>query len=199
MRKAHSRKTWSSRRCLRVVVRSFEHVLATAGFVLIVYHLCFHYSCITSYSMKPTLQGTSLDNGDRILTERISYWFREPRRWEIMTLRRSDGLVVMKRVVALPGEELQVLRGGEVIINGSQVRPPPELAFLKYVPVANLMSGKVFKCEDGYFVLGDYALDSDDSRFNGTIGRDEIIGRAWVILGPKGRRGWVTPNIVSGS
>ncbi len=186
------------RRLLRLFFRSVERLLAVVGLSFLIYHFFFHYSCITSNSMKPTLQGTSFDNGDQVLTERVSYWFREPRRWEVLTIRRNDGLVVMKRLVALPGEKLQVLPDGMVVINGQEVAPPPELDFLEYIPVVNIFDRKVFDCKDGYYVLGDYTLDSDDSRYNGTISREEILGRAWIILGPEGRRRWITPEGLSG-
>lgn len=189
-------KLW--RRMLRYVFRLVERLLAVVGLSFLVYQFCFHYSYVTSNSMKPTLQGTSFDTGDQVLTERVTYWFRDPRRWEVLTIRRNDGLVVMKRLVALPGEKLQVLRDGTVVINGKEVAPPPELDFLEYIPVVNIFDGKVFDCQDGYYVLGDYTLDSDDSRYNGTISREEILGRAWIILGPEGRRRWITPAGLSG-
>lgn len=46
-------------------------------------------------------------------------------------------------------------------------------------------------CGDGYYVLGDEPIDSDDSRFNGCIEPSCLIGRAWLILAPADRRGFV--------
>lgn len=173
--------------------RQIEHCLALAGLAFIVYFFCFQYSRIVSDSMKPTLQGTNLENGDHVLTERVTYRFRRPTRWEVATILRDDGVEVMKRVVGLPGEKLQILRGGTVVIDGEEVQPPPGLDFLDYIPVANVHNDQVVDCEDGYYVLGDYVLDSDDSRYNGTISDEEIVGRAWVILGPRERRGFINP------
>ncbi len=99
----------------------------------------------------------------------------------------------MKRVVGLPGEQLQVLRDGQLVIDGREVNPPAELSFLRYLPVANIFGDKVFDCQDGYYVLGDEAMDSDDSRYNGTVSLEEIIGRTWLIMGPADRRGFVNP------
>jgi signal peptidase I len=170
--------------------------LAIIAMVMIVFHCSFHYSRVVSYSMKPTLNGTNWENGDRILTERVSYWFREPKRWEVVTCKRKDGIEVMKRVVALPGERIQILRGGRIVINGKEVERPPELHFIRYFGVCNVFGGKVYHCSDGYYVLGDHTLDSDDSRYNGTVSRDEIIGRAWYIMGPDHRKGWVNPESI---
>ncbi|MEQ8667797.1 MAG: signal peptidase I [Pirellulales bacterium] len=179
-------------RWFRWSIRHVERCFALIGVMCVVYMAGFHYSCVVSSSMRPTLQGSNASDGDRVITEKFSYYFREPRRWEVLTIRReSDGLEVMKRVVGLPGEELQILLDGQLVINGREVDPPKALGFLKYLPVANVHGDKVFNCEDGYYVLGDEAMDSDDSRFNGTVSRDEIIGRSWLIIGPPNRRGFV--------
>jgi type IV secretory pathway protease TraF len=50
---------------------------------------------------------------------------------------------------------------------------------------------KVAACGDDYYVLGDNSKDSDDSRFNGPVRRDEIVGRTWAILGPRARVGFI--------
>jgi signal peptidase I len=159
--------------------------------VAVVYWTCFDYSCIVSNSMKPTLCGTSLENGDRVLTERVSYWFRQPHRWDVVTIRQPDAKQIMKRVVGLPGEKIQMLRGGIIQIDGHEIQPPPELDFLRYFPFGNLVSNATVECGDGFYVLGDDSRDSDDSRFNGPVPAKDVIGRAWLIVAPGGRRGFV--------
>ena len=176
------------------IARKVRTFFAVVGIVLSLYHLGFHYSCVTSPSMSPTLQGTSFDDGDWVLTERLSYMLRDPRRWEVVTIRRNDGLQVMKRVIGLPGERLQVLRGGRIIINGIEVTPPEAIQQIKYFPIGNIFLNKIYDCGDGYYVLGDDTLDSDDSRYHGSISRAEIIGRAWLILAPGDRRGFINPQ-----
>jgi signal peptidase I len=178
-------------RVLRWMVRQAERFFAIVGLGVVVFHLCFSYSRMTSYSMKPTLQGTNWENGDRVVTEKVSYWLRCPRRWEVVTYRGQEGNQIMKRVVGLPGEQVQMLRGGRIFIDGRQIEPPAELDFLDYFPFGNLTAGKTVDCGAGYYLLGDYSLDSDDSRFNGPLPPEKLIGRAWLIVGPSGRRGLV--------
>jgi signal peptidase I len=182
-----------ARRILAWVARKIRLFFAAVGILFTLYHLGFQYSCVTSNSMAPTLQGTSFENGDWVLTERLSYWMREPRRWEVLTIRRNDGLQVMKRVIALPGERLQVLRGGRIIIDGREVKPPSAIQDIQYLAAGNLFGGQSYDCCDGYYVLGDDTMDSDDSRFHGSISEAEIVGRAWLILAPGDRRGFVNP------
>lgn len=78
---------------------------------------------IPTGSMQPTLMGTSLVDSktgqpsgglhDRVLVDKISYWFRDPERWEV-TVFRYPLLThnnYVKRLVGLPGEQLWIQFG----------------------------------------------------------------------------------------
>ena len=162
------------------------------GLLVVLYVLFFDLSRIVSPSMSPTLKGTSIDNGDRILTEKITYRFRRPRRFEVITFLNNDGIRVMKRVIGLPGETVQQEGNGPLLIDGEPIEMPPTVD-QKYLRYGNLADGKPVLCGDGYYVLGDYTRDSDDSRFNGPVAPHRIIGRAWLIVSPWSRSGWVNP------
>lgn len=168
-----------------------ERALAILGLAAVIYHSCFHMARVTSPSMHPTLQGTSWSNGDTVLAERVTMRFRRPRRWEVIALRSPEFGTVMKRVVGLPGERVQMRRGGRLFINGELHAPPPSLAFLKYFPFGNLTQDRIVECGDGYFVLGDDSQDSDDSRFNGPVSPAQVVGHAWLIVAPRSRVGFV--------
>ena len=141
--------------------------------------------------MAPTLVGESWDNGDVLLSEKVSYRFRSPQRWEVVLVRASDNNLVVKRVVGLPGETIQLPRRGQIRVNGMDLSLPAELNYLEHLPFGNVMAGQRVECGRGFYLLGDDSLDSDDSRFNGPVGGDRIFGRAWLILGPSSRRGYV--------
>ena len=165
--------------------------LAFFGAVVGLYWLTLDLSVIVSPSMSPTLQGTCIDDGDRVLTEKISYRFRSPRRWEVVTFLNSAGEKRMKRVVGLPGESVHMPHRNDLLIDGRQVEPPFAAADHEYLRYGNLTDGKPVPCGDGYYVLGDDLKDSDDSRFNGPVPLKRILGRAWLIVGPYRRLGFV--------
>jgi signal peptidase I len=183
--------TRPQRRRMRRLLRQVEHVLAAFGLGALIYFSCFDLSRITSGSMSPTLCGEDWQSGDRVLTERVSYWLRQPRRWEVITFRARDGMQVMKRVVGLPGEKVQMRRDGQIVIDGQPVERPAELGFLHYFAIGNILLDRSVECKEGYYVLGDNSRDSEDSRFTGPVMPDQLIGRAWLIVGPSGRRGFV--------
>lgn len=180
-------------RAVRWLLRQIEHCLAVFGLGAIVCFACFDVSRMTSGSMSPTLRGNHWRDGDLVLTERVSYWFRKPRRWEVLTFRNREGVQVMKRVIGLPGEQVRMPRREPISIDGEELKIPPDLSFLHYLSYGNLADGKPVSCGKGYYVLGDDSMDSDDSRFQGAVQPDEVIGRAWLVLAPAGHRRWVNP------
>jgi signal peptidase I len=195
----HRPRFWP--RFARGALRWIEHGFALLGAFVVLYWLTLDVSVMTSTSMTPTLQGTSYWNGDHILTEKVTHWFRTPRRWEVITIINDEGVRVMKRVVAFPGETVQLSEDGGLLISG-QPMEGPEALDRKYLRFGNLSSIKPFPVGDGYYVLGDDTKDSDDSRFNGSIRADRIVGRAWLIVYPFSRFGFVsaasvTPRAVS--
>lgn len=179
---------------LRRLGRNAERALAFIGVSVIACHFCFYSSRVVSPSMQPTLEGTNYEEGDRVLTEKVSYLFRQPERWEVIAFRRDSGQVNMKRVAAFPGETISMKLDGTVVINGRPVPLPETLSHLQYFPIAKLYPGREVKCEDGYFVLGDDSRDSDDSRYEELVRPDRVIGRAWLIVSPTNRFGFVNSS-----
>ena len=171
-------------------MRWAERLLALIGLCFILYHLGFELTVMTSDSMAPTLRGNAYENGDRILVEKVSGWFRKPRRWEIYFFYDAEGTPVAKRIVGLPGEKISIQRK-RIYINGAEIQVPEPLRFLKFYPLGNLTRGREFDCGSRYFVLGDDSRDSYDSRFLGVVERSRFRGRVWCILAPRSRSGFV--------
>ncbi len=172
-------------------LRIIERLFAIFGVSILLFHVTLMTSVIVSPSMSPTLQGHNWSDGDHVVTELVSYRFRQPRRWEVVTFRRADGAIVMKRVVGLPGEKIQLHRSGDLVINDAIVPRPASLRHVRYLPVALVMNDRPVDCGQGYFVLGDDSMDSEDSRFEGPIPSSWILGRAWLIFHPVARIGWI--------
>lgn len=92
----------------------------------------------------------------------------------------------MKRVIGLPGETVE-LRGGDVFVDDVRV-PEPYLQG----PPDTQPYGPVEVPVDALLVLGDNRTNSNDSRFGlGFIPGDKVIGRAFAIVWPPSRVGWI--------
>jgi signal peptidase I len=174
------------------------------------------YNSIPSGSMRPTLL-----EGDVVLVNRLAYDFKlplsdvivfklgEPQRGDVVTFTSPvDGVRLIKRLVALPGDVVE-MRNETLLINGSaaQYSDPRKAAeptdngstipatrateriegkervvqFLTAVP-ARRSFGPVVVPPDSYFVLGDNRDNSADSRYIGFVPRRLLIGRAHHIL-----------------
>lgn len=182
---------WRTR--LRRVLRSAERVLAFAGLLLIVYLAGFDLTRVYSNSMSPTLQGRGTPDSDWVLTEKFTYAWREPKRWELISFNCRDGMKVMKRVVGRPGENVALSKDGIFRIDGETVEKPASLAGITYYAHGRIGDGRVSEAGNGYFVLGDYSRDSQDSRWEDPVRRDAVIGRPWLIVWPPWRMGFVNP------
>lgn len=174
----------------RRMLRWIERGLAVFGGLVIIYWLTLDLSVIVSPSMQPTLQGTGIDDGDRVITEKVSLRFRQPRRWEVITFVTPAGEKRMKRVVGLPGETVQMPEPGKLTIDGKPIELPATLN-VRYLRFGNLIGAAKVPCGTGYYVLGDDLKDSDDSRFNGPTPPEQIVGRTWLIAWPWSRIGFV--------
>jgi signal peptidase I len=173
-------------------LRSIERALAVFGFLVLVYFVAFNLSFIKSPSMAPTLRGDPA-NPDWVLSEKVTYRLRRPRRWETVLFKDQEiGVQIIKRVAGLPGETI-ALEGGGVRIDGTAIPRPESLGFLKYYSYGKLAPGKSEDCGRGYFLLGDDSKDSQDSRFEGPLAPERIDGRPWLIVWPRSRWGFVNP------
>lgn len=146
---------------------------------------------IPSLSMYPTLQV-----GDRIIVNKLSYDFHGVHRGDIVVFARppledQEYADLVKRVIGLPGETISS-KGCVIYINGKPLSEPwlpsgpdscsaalPDDAH----PQFNL-PGPVKIPAGDYYVMGDNRTDSEDSRFFGPIPKSLIVGRAVAVVWP---------------
>ena len=152
------------------------------GVVILLTYLIIHFvgqrTVVDGRSMNPTL-----NDGDNLIVEKISYRFRDPERFDIIVFPYDDSHYYIKRIIGLPGETVQIDLDGVIYING-------EILEEDYGKETILDPGRAIDPitlgDDEYFVLGDNRNNSKDGRNElvGNIRRDDIIGRAWVRIWP---------------
>jgi signal peptidase I len=165
---------------------------------------------IPSASMEPTL-----DVGQRVLVDRVSYRFSDPDIGDIVVFHPPVGAEAsrcgvpdagqgtrqpcpkatpedsdtnfIKRIVAGPGDRLYI-KDGHPVVNGAMAKED----------FINRCGGSGSPCDmpepitipqDQYFMMGDNRGQSDDSRFWGPVPRDWIIGEAFFTYWPPDRIG----------
>lgn len=192
--------------------RSFIFFLCCFGFFRLA---VADWNPIPSGSMRPTLL-----EGDVVLVNRLAYDFKlpltdvvvaelgEPQRGDVVTFTSpKDGVRMIKRLVALPGDVVE-MRNEVLIINGvvgeylvpvavseplegglttavqARERVAGHERVVQVLPELNALRsfGPVQVPAGQYFFLGDNRDNSADSRFIGTVPRHLLIGRAHRVL-----------------
>lgn len=160
---------------------------------------------VAGASMEPTLTGgqgrlDALVRGDRLYVPKYETWLRRAgilpgyRRGDVIIAREPadsplvDGrrVLVVKRVIGLPGETVEI-RSGRVFVDG-------RLLDERFISVGGGALGRstlpeVVLGEEEYFVLGDNRRNSADSRLYGPIAEASITGRAAAVIFPPRRDG----------
>ncbi len=144
---------------------------------------------VPSGSMIPTL-----NVNDRMIVSMLPYYYRLPKRGEVVVFNGPDGEKWVKRVIGLPGEKIDI-REGDLYINGMQL---DETAYLseRHISANNptIVSEISFPYtvpQDAYFLLGDNRLESYDCRYFGAINQVEITGKAICRIYPFSKIGWI--------
>lgn len=153
---------------------------------LVVYLFFAQPHQVNGQSMVPNFQ-----NGEYLLTDKISYRFGDPKRGDVIVFHAPDsancpegtGCDFIKRVIALPGETVEV-KDNAIYVNGTKLEED-------YIPDTFIIQagaytqGRVVMLgEDEYFVSGDNRPYSSDSRAWGPLPKENIVGRAFFAYWP---------------
>ena len=131
--------------------------------------------------------------GDRVFSEKISYYSRTPEVGEIITFNDplKEEQTLIKRVVAVGGDVVD-LRDGAVYVNGEK-RDEPFTDGKESWPLTPAPGVEVnfpYTVPNGYlWVMGDNRTNSADSRYFGAIPVSSVSGHANVVYWPLDRIG----------
>jgi signal peptidase I len=174
-------------------------------------------------SMKPTIQ-----EGDRVVVNKLAYDLKvpfttinivkwdDPKRGDIVVLfSPADGIRLVKRVVAVPGDRVE-MRDNQLFVNGQLAEQSPITTETNDTGMVQIveenLAGRVhqvmltpqspalrsfgpFTVPPGYYyVLGDNRDNSNDSRFIGPIERRRIVGEAVAVAFSLDRSRWYLPR-----
>ena len=124
--------------------------------------------------------------GDRVLVDRTAFWFRPPRRWQVVAFRLpfDPGKTAVKRIVGLPGETVE-LRGGRVMVDGRPLEAPLKIDYETGRRPPGPAQWKL--ADDEYLLLGDQPELSIDARHWGDhagIAARYLVGRPVFVHCP---------------
>jgi signal peptidase I len=174
----------------------FDYALTAA--LAIAVALVVQAYVIKPYRVPTPSMANTIQPGDRVLIDRVLYGHRTIDRGDIVVFegpRAVGGEVLLKRVVGLPGDRLEI-RDGVLFVNGRpaddvhvldvaghKARTEPGFNGSEQAPGWSLLRAYVVP-EDRYYLMGDNREDSYDSRFWGPVPREAIIGEARAVYWP---------------
>lgn len=171
----------------------FLQSIALGGAFFVVFYLFV----IQPHQVKGSSMFPTFKDKEYILTDKISYKFRDPQRGEVIILEspKNADIDYIKRIIGLPGERIRISQG-RVYLND-------KLFSESYLHVETPVFPGGFIREDeeitipsdNYFVMGDNRPGSSDSREFGFVPTSHIIGHVIFRYFPLDRIGTIpTPQ-----
>ncbi len=162
-------------------------VLRMGVYILIV--LLLTYLFITFVAQRTEVKGSSmyntLEDGDSLLVDKISYRFKDPQRFDIIVFpfQHAQDTYYIKRIIGLPGATVRIDEVGTFYINGEVLQESYGYEVIKEPGIAE---DEIVLGKDEYFVMGDNRNNSTDSRSDmvGNIHKDKIVGKAFIRILP---------------
>ncbi len=129
---------------------------------------------VSGLSMEP-----HIDSGEYVLINTLAYRFGHPRRGDIVAFMHVADRpeIYIKRVIGIAGDRIRIDRGN-VYVNGTKLDEP----YVRYNDQRSF--GEITVPSDSVYVLGDNRANSEDSRFFGPVGDNDLTGRALAGIWP---------------
>lgn len=148
--------------------------------------LLFKHFVIQAYKIPAGSNVPTILIGDHVLVNKYIYRFHQPQRndWIIFKFPNDEKIDYLKRVVALPNDQVEIIDkklyvNNQLILEPFVINSTDSVLEKSKSPRDNF--GPVTVPGYSYFVLGDNRDNSFDSRFWGFVNEDKIKGKAEII------------------
>ncbi len=163
---------------------SIKFIIAITIF-LILFLYVISITQVVGNSMSPTLKQEEV-----LVLNKLKYHISDVNRGDIISFAYTDTKYLIKRVIGLPGENVEFIDNklyingriyDEIYLNDDVITNDFSIEKLGYDKIPN----------DMYFVLGDNRMNSLDSREIGLIKKSDIIGKISFRIWPITRFGFI--------
>ena len=170
---------------LRTILGYILYILVIIGLTWMIVTFVGQRTRVSGQSMETTLQ-----DGDNLIVDKISYRFHDPSRYDIIVFpyKYEENTFYIKRIIGLPGEIVQV-KDVYTYINGKKLTS--DIYGREVMDEPGIAEEPIKLGSDEYFVLGDNRNHSQDSRdpYVGVLKRSDLLGRAFIRIYPLNKFG----------
>lgn len=161
-----------------------ELIIDTVKLVVVIFIILFLMIYVVSVTqvMGNSMNSTLID-GDVLILSKANYRFFDIRRGDIISLDYTDAQYLIKRVIGIPGDTVEII-DNTLYINGEVYEEDYLDEGLEYPDFHLSDLGYDTIPDDMYLVLGDNREDSLDSRDIGLISKDSVNGKIVLRIWP---------------
>ena len=167
-------------KAIKSILNTVLYMLVLIALTVLFMRFVMQRTLVSGNSMQPTLQ-----DGDSLMVDKLSYRFKDPERFDIVVFpyRHGDETFIIKRVIGLPGETVQITTDGRIRVNDEVLT---EHYGLEVIQNPGRAIEKITLADDEYFLLGDNRNNSLDSRDAsiGNVKRRDLVGKAFIRVWP---------------
>jgi signal peptidase I len=162
------------------IFNTIEAIVIALALSIILYLFVATPHEVVGRSMYPNFQ-----NGEYLIGNKVTYRFSNPQRGDVIIYEYDETVDYIKRVIGLPGEEIS-LKNGRVFINDKALDETPYLNDSIYTEGGDFLQeqGSFRIPDEHYFTMGDNRSGSYDSREFGTIAREKVKGKVFIVYFP---------------
>lgn len=166
---------------LNTLYQFFEVTLILSAVVVLCYIFVGQLLEVSGDSMFPTFH-----DKEQLVAEKLTIKYEPPKRGEILIVEHPNepGMLLIKRVIGLPGEVITI-KNGYVYINGNILDEPYLTDSVTTEGGLTIKDGIDYRIpDDSYVFMGDNREKSTDSRYYGNVKMGNIVGRGLFVYYP---------------
>lgn len=148
--------------------------------------ILINFFVATIFAVSGESMETNFHDQEILMVDRLTYKFKNPQRGDVVIFRYpgAPSEKYIKRIIGLPGEEISI-KNSKVLIKNKKENS--EFILEEQYLSQDINFGTNITenlSDDEYFVMGDNRENSSDSRVWGTLPKEFIIGKAFIVIYP---------------
>jgi signal peptidase I len=162
------------------IAREIVETLVLTALVFFVIRVSVQPFEVVGPSMEP-----GMFTGEEVMVNSLAYMFGGPARGDVVVFHppSDPSIVYVKRVIGVPGDRIDISLNA-VYVDRVKLNEPYIYPLAPGQDENNSVFTGIQLGPKQYFVMGDHRQDSTDSRVFGYVPRQNIIGKAEVVIWP---------------